>query len=62
MNVLKEYPDDVFTLLRIGKIHYDAGKAEASKQYFERVLEIEPENETASEQRTHRHESGQGIL
>ena len=44
---LKDAPDDVQTLIRMGLVHHDAGKTAQSKQYFKRALELEPGNEVA---------------
>lgn len=44
---LKDAPDDVETLLRMGIVHYDAGKTNESKRYFNRALELQPDNDVA---------------
>jgi len=46
---LKDAPDDVETLLRMGIVHYDAGKADESKRYFSRALELQPDNDVAKQ-------------
>jgi len=46
---LKEAPDDVETLLRVGIVHYDAGKTNESKQFFSRALELQPDNDIAKQ-------------
>ncbi len=49
MNTVQENPADVETLLQAGAVHYEAGKVDASKQYFSRVLELDPGNHQARE-------------
>ena len=47
MDTLKENPGDVPTLIMVGKLHYEAGKKQESRNYFERAIGIEPQNEVA---------------
>ncbi|HGY54755.1 MAG TPA: glycosyltransferase [Caldithrix abyssi] len=48
MQAFKDHPEDVMTLLRVGKLHYEAGKRDDSRRYFETVLKLEPENDLAA--------------
>lgn len=40
----KSNPDDVEILTLLGNLYYDAGMAEQSVEYYDRVLALEPEN------------------
>jgi len=46
---LSDHPDDVNTLLRVGKIHWEAGKKETACEYFEKVLALDAGNSLAHE-------------
>lgn len=44
---LDDHPDDVDTLIHAGEIYLRAGKAEQSAVYFNRALELDPQNKAA---------------
>jgi len=46
-SLLEENPDDLETLLLAAKVYRDAGRPEEAQPYYERILQIEPDNQQA---------------
>jgi tetratricopeptide (TPR) repeat protein len=45
IDILKTHPDDIDTLIAIGKLCLSLGRKDDAQVFFDRVLEIEPENQ-----------------
>ncbi|GEM_PF-5619491 len=51
METLKEFPQDVDTLLRVGRIYFDSGEHSRARAYFEQVLQLDRDNRRAIQYR-----------
>ena len=49
IEILKNHPDDVPSLIRMAQLHAEVGKSEEARQYAAKVLEYEPESKYALE-------------